>query len=140
VKAFPLDQGFDGLFGLEVLEMGEDRARARGRVGDELKLSHGFLHGGVYAAIAESLASMATGTSLAGQDRIAVALANHISVVHPVSEGTIEAVAVRRHRGRTTWVWQVDMSDGEDRLCVLARVTIAIRGAEDHRGAPRPSQ
>jgi uncharacterized protein (TIGR00369 family) len=140
VKAFPLDHGFDGLYGLEVLEMGEDRARARVRVVDELKLSHGFVHGGVYAAIAESLASTATGTELAGEDRIAVALANHTSVLHPVSAGTIEALAVRRHRGRTTWVWQVDMSDSEDRLCVVARVTIAIRAADDHRGAPRPSQ
>lgn len=137
---FKPGQGFDGLYGLEISEVGEGFMRGTVAVRDELKQPAGLVHGGVYAAIAESLASIATGTELAGEDRIAVALANHTSVLHPVSEGTIEALAVRRHRGRTTRVWQVDMSDSEDRLCVVARVTIAIRAADDHWGAPRPSQ
>ncbi len=140
MKAISADQGFDGLYGLEVLEMGEHRARARVRAGDELRSSHGFVHGGVYAAIAESLASMAVRAGLDRPAAIALPLANHISVLHPVSGGTVEAVAMPRHRGRTTSVWQVDISDSEDRLCAVARVTIAIRGADDHRGAPRPSQ
>lgn len=138
VKAVPIDHGFDRLYGLEMLELGEDRARARVRVGDELRLPHGFVHGGVYAAIAEGLASRATGTALAGEGKTAVALANHTSVLQPVAGGTIEALAVRRHRGRTTWVWQVDMTDDDDRLCVTGRITVAIQAA--HRGAPRPSQ
>jgi acyl-coenzyme A thioesterase PaaI-like protein len=32
-----------------------------------------------------------------------------------------------RHRGRTTWVWEVDHTDGEDRLVAVSRVTIAVR-------------
>ena len=35
--------------------------------------------------------------------------------------------AIRRHRGRSTWVWEVEMSDEEGRLCVLTRMTIAVR-------------
>ena len=140
MKAIPANQGFDRLYGLEILELGEDRARAQVRVGDELRLPHGFVHGGVYGAIAESLASQATAAAVAHEGKIAVMLASHTSVLHPVGEGTIEAVAGRIHRGRTTWVWQVDMADGEDRLCVIGRVTVAVRDATDHRGAPRPSQ
>jgi uncharacterized protein (TIGR00369 family) len=43
--------------------------------------------------------------------------------------GTIHAIARRRHKGRTTWVWEVEISDDEQRLCALVRMTIAVRDA-----------
>lgn len=140
MAASSIDQGFDRLYGLEMVELDEDRARARVSVHGQLRQPNGFVHGGVYAAIAEGLTSLATGSVLAGQGLVGVGLANHTSVLHPISDGTIEALAVRRHRGRTTWVWEVELRDGDGRLCVTARTTIAVQGASDHRGAPRPSQ
>lgn len=136
----PIEPDFDRLYGLEVLETSEDHARAQLPVRSELKQRGGAVHGGVYAAMAEGLAVLATGSAVAGEGLAAVGLANHTSVLHPVTEGTIEAQATRRHRGRTTWVWQVEITDGRGRLCVLNRTTVAIRRREDHRGAPRPSQ
>ena len=56
-----------------------------------------------------------------------VGQSNHTSFLRPMSEGTIHAVARRRHRGRTTWIWDVEMTDDEGRLCALSRVTIAVR-------------
>jgi uncharacterized protein (TIGR00369 family) len=56
-------------------------------------------------------------------------LSNDTSFLRPVSEGTIMAEARARHRGRTTWVWEVDFTDSEGRLCALSRVTIAVRPA-----------
>jgi uncharacterized protein (TIGR00369 family) len=44
-----------------------------------------------------------------------------------MSNGTIHGLARRRHRGRTTWVWDVELTDDEGRLCALSRVTIAVR-------------
>ena len=44
--------GFDGLYGLEMLEITDEIARARVRVRDQLKQPMGLVHGGVYAAIA----------------------------------------------------------------------------------------
>jgi len=85
------------------------------------------VHGGVYASIAESLASWATALAVAHEGKLAVGLSNQTSFLRPITEGTIEAVAVRRHRGRTTWVWEVEISDGEGRLCTLTRMTIAVR-------------
>jgi acyl-coenzyme A thioesterase PaaI-like protein len=41
----------------------------------------------------------------------------------------MHGVATCRHRGRTTWVWQIEISDDEGRLCVLTRITIAVRDA-----------
>ncbi len=60
-------------------------------------------------------------------ESIAVGLSNSTSFMRPVSEGTVHAEARRRHRGRTTWVWDVDFTDDEGRLCASSRVTMAIR-------------
>ena len=119
--------GFDALYGLEILEIGDELARARVRVRDELKQPMGLVHGGVYAAIAESLASTATAVAVGGDGKFATGLSNQTSFLRPITEGTIHATAVRKHRGRTTWVWEVEMTDDRDRLCVLTRMTIAVR-------------
>jgi uncharacterized protein (TIGR00369 family) len=119
--------GFDSLYGLEILEMREELARARVRVRDELKQPMGLVHGGVYAATAESLASIATAVAVGGDNKFATGLSNQTSFLRPITEGTIHATAVRKHRGRTTWVWEVEMTDDQNRLCVLTRMTIAVR-------------
>jgi 1,4-dihydroxy-2-naphthoyl-CoA hydrolase len=119
--------GFDSLYGLEILDIGDHLARARVRVRDELKQPMGLVHGGVYAAIAESLASVATGVAVRADGKFATGLSNQTSFLRPITEGTIHATAVRKHRGRTTWVWEVEMTDDQDRLCVLTRMTIAVR-------------
>jgi 1,4-dihydroxy-2-naphthoyl-CoA hydrolase len=119
--------GFDSLYGLELIEITPDVARGRVRVRDELKQPFGLVHGGVYAAIAESLASFGTAVAVSQDGKIAMGLSNQTSFLRPVTEGTIHAVGVPRHRGRTTWVWEVEMSDDHDRLCVITRMTIAVR-------------
>jgi uncharacterized protein (TIGR00369 family) len=124
---FPL--GFDRLYGLELLEAGDGLMRGRVSVRDELTQGYGLVHGGVYAAIAESLASMGTALAVAADGRIAMGLSNQTSFLRPITEGTIEAVATAKHRGRTTWVWEVEMFDQHERLCVLTRMTIAVREA-----------
>ncbi|HEV2076097.1 MAG TPA: PaaI family thioesterase, partial [Thermoleophilaceae bacterium] len=87
--------------------------------------------GGAYAAIAESLASRATFEQVSEEGKIAIGLSNHTSFLRPVFTGTVECEARRRHRGRSTWLWEVDHSDGEGRLCALSRVTIAVRSAAE---------
>jgi 1,4-dihydroxy-2-naphthoyl-CoA hydrolase len=119
--------GFDRLYGLEGLELTDDLARAHVKVRDDLKQPFGLVHGGVYAAIAESLASMGTAAVVVREGKTAVGLSNQTSFLRPITEGTIHAVAIPKHRGRTTWVWEVEMSDDHGRLCVLTRMTIAVR-------------
>ena len=121
--------GFDRVYGLEILDVDPDHARAEVQVRDELKQPLGLVHGGVFAAIAESLASIATAMAVRDEHRIAMGLSNQTSFLRPITEGTIHAVAVAKHRGRTTWVWEVEMSDDSGRLCVLSRMTVAVRDA-----------
>jgi uncharacterized protein (TIGR00369 family) len=119
--------GFDRLYGLEIVELTDDLVRGQVAVRDELKQPMGLVHGGVYAAIAESMASLGTAVVVARDGKLAMGLSNQTSFLRPITEGTIHATAVRKHRGRTTWVWEVEMTDDGDRLCVLTRMTIAVR-------------
>jgi 1,4-dihydroxy-2-naphthoyl-CoA hydrolase len=125
---FPLQvMGFDALYGLEILSLGEEEATARVTVRDAVKQPAGLVHGGVYASIAESLTSTATSKAV-GQDGMSVqGRSSQTSFLRPIVQGTINATARRRHRGRRTWVWEVDITDDEGRLCALVRMTVAVR-------------
>jgi uncharacterized protein (TIGR00369 family) len=121
-------EGFDGLYGLEVVSVQEDEARGRVKVRKELLQPAGLVHGGVYASIAESITSIATHLAVSPEGRTAQGMSNQTNFLRPILEGTIHAVARRRHRGRSTWVWEVDITDDDGRLCALVRMTIAVRG------------
>jgi len=122
-------EGFSGLLGLVLSDADEHSARGVVAVRRELMQPWGVVHGGVFATIAETLASWATATAVVPAGAAAMGLSNSTSFLRPIGAGNIHALATRRHRGRTTWVWDVDMSDDEGRLCATSRVTIAVRPA-----------
>jgi len=121
--------GFDRLYGLELLDYSETEAHAQVAVRDELRQPAGLVHGGVFASIAETMASMATWMAVHEQGMTAQGLSNQTSFLRPIVDGTIHATAKRRHKGRTTWVWEVDITDDQGRLCALVRMTVAVREA-----------
>lgn len=123
----PPEGTFDTLYGLEVTAIDDAEVRGHIDVRPELKQGAGLLHGGVLASMAEALATMATYLAVRDDGKAAMGLSNATSFLRPITEGTIEAVAKRRHRGRTTWVWDVDFTDGDGRLCATTRMTIAVR-------------
>lgn len=112
---------------------GETEARGRMPVGDPIKQPFGIVHGGALAALAESVCSRATYAAV-GPESIAMGQANETTFLRPITEGEVVAVATARHRGRTSWVWDVEMSDAEGRLCALTRMLIAVRSMP---GGPR---
>jgi len=128
--------GFDTLFGLEIVSSSAEEVYGRCPVRDELKQPGGLVHGGVFASMAESIASMGTWVAVAPDGMAAQGLSNQTSFLRPIKEGTIHARARRRHKGRTTWVWEVDITDDQDRLCALVRMTVAVRPAPP--GMPQP--
>jgi 1,4-dihydroxy-2-naphthoyl-CoA hydrolase len=123
--------GFDRLYGLELLECSEQEVRARVAVREELKQPAGLVHGGVYASMAEAMASLATGVTVLELGSVAMGMSNSTSFLRPITEGTVHACATRVHRGRTTWVWDVRFSDDAGRLCAVTRMTIAVRPLPD---------
>ena len=130
---YTAEHGFDAVYGLEITARTEETITGRVVVGEQHKQPAGLVHGGVYASIAESLASLGTAIAVMPDGRIATGMSNQTSFLRPITEGTIHAVATIKHRGRTTWVWEVEMTDDLGRLCVLTRMTIAVRD-------PRPAR
>ena len=119
--------GFDTLYGLEVLEVADGLVRGRVAVRDELRQVFGLVHGGVLTAMAEYLASVGTAAVVVPEGNAAMGLSNNTSFLRPITEGTIHGRAMRRHRGRTTWIWDVEITDDAGRMCALSRMTIAVR-------------
>jgi 1,4-dihydroxy-2-naphthoyl-CoA hydrolase len=124
----PIEKSFIGVMGLEIDPQEEEgRITARLPVVDAVCQPMGIVHGGVYAAIGETLASMGTAFSVRPKGATPLGMANNTSFLRPVSAGTIHATGAAFHRGRTSWVWDIEMRDEQGRLCATSRVTIAVR-------------
>jgi 1,4-dihydroxy-2-naphthoyl-CoA hydrolase len=118
---------FDALVGTEWLDDDPEGARARIPMRDELRQPVGLMHGGVMSTLVESVCSRATALAVLGEGMAAMGQSISVSFMRPITEGHAEVRARARHRGRTTWVWEAEVRDAEERLCALAQMTIAVR-------------
>jgi uncharacterized protein (TIGR00369 family) len=118
---------FDALLGTEWLDDDPEHARVRLQMRDELRQPVGLLHGGVISTLIESVCSRATALAVLGAGMAAMGQSISVNFIRPITEGHVEAQARARHRGRTTWVWDVEVKDANGKLCALAQMTIAIR-------------
>src|SRR3954451_14038696 len=125
------DRGPDlaALLGLETIDDDPDHSRARVPVRNDLLQPFGTVHGGVMSTLVESVCSRSTALAVLGEGMIAMGQSISVNFLRPVGEGQLEVFARARHRGRTTWVWDAEVRDAEDRLCALAQMTIAVRPA-----------
>ena len=123
----PGRDGLGDLIGLEWVEAAPEEVRARVEVTDDLRQPAGLVHGGVFAVIAESVCSGATWLAVREEGMTVMGQSSSATFLRPIAEGHVNAVARPRHRGRTTWVWDVEISDDQDRLCALVRMTVAVR-------------
>jgi 1,4-dihydroxy-2-naphthoyl-CoA hydrolase len=122
---------FAALVGTEWLDDDPDHARVRIEMRDELRQPVGLLHGGVMSTLVESVCSRATALAVLGDGMMAMGQSISVSFIRPITEGHAEVKARARHRGRTTWVWDAEVLDSQDRLCALAQMTIAVRPRPD---------
>ena len=124
-----LERTLDRTLGIEVLERDADSVRGRMPVSDRVLQPYGIVHGGALLALAETLASIGTALAVFEDGKIAMGQELSASYLRPISEGHVNAIARVRRKGRTAWNWEVELTDDEDRLCTLARLTIAVRDA-----------
>jgi uncharacterized protein (TIGR00369 family) len=119
--------GLSETLGIEYLGGDAERAEGRFEVTDRVLQFFGIVHGGAFAALAETICSAATYNAVAADNMVAMGQSNQASFLRPVSSGHVHAVATARHRGRTTWIWDCELTDDDGRLCALVRMTIAVR-------------
>lgn len=116
------NQGWDRAVGIEYTALGPKGATATVTVRDDHHQPVGLVNGGVYASIGESLGSLA-GSAAAGS--MVVGMNNSCDFFRSVREGVIEAVARPVHLGRTTQLWQIDMTH-EGRLVARDNLRTAV--------------
>ncbi|ATD71187.1 MULTISPECIES: PaaI family thioesterase [Gordonia] len=123
-------KGLDGVLGLEVVEAGPDRIVATMEITESHHQPFGIVHGGVYCAIGESVASMSGFFWLqeTGIGGTAVGVNNNTDFLRSVSSGTVTATSTPIHRGRRQQLWAVDMVDQDGTL--LARTQVRLQNIE----------
>lgn len=117
-----LVMGFDQLLGLRYLSAQEDELVAEIPVTAQLQQPYGLVHGGVYASIAESMASSGAALTAIPRDQSVVGLENSTSFIRAVRAGTLKAVAKPLTRGRRSQVWEVRIYGDDGRLAAIGRV------------------
>jgi 1,4-dihydroxy-2-naphthoyl-CoA hydrolase len=122
-----LQSHFDALIGTEWIDDDPGHAQVRLQMRDDLRQPVGLLHGGVMSTLVESICSRATALAVFDDGMMAMGQSISVSFLRPITEGSAVVDARARHRGRTTWVWEAEVKDAEDRLCALAQMTIAVR-------------
>jgi len=93
----------------------------------------GILHGGATAALAESVASAASGLELHGTSRHAVGLELSINHIRSVRDGTVTARAKALHIGGSTHVWEIRIIGEDGRLVAHAKQIMLVlsQGSKD---------
>jgi 1,4-dihydroxy-2-naphthoyl-CoA hydrolase len=118
-----LERGFIKLVGLRIEQASGDRVVLTCPVTPDLHQPFGLVHGGVYATLAETAASV--GGSLWFGDRGKVdGVSNHTDFLRADRSGELRAEATPLSRGRTTQLWQVEITDEQGRLIAHAKVRL----------------
>lgn len=113
--------------GMEFLEVGDDFVRGRVPVDHRTKQPAGILHGGVSVVLAETLGSIGAAYSCP-EGYHAVGLDINANHIRSASSGWVTGTARPVHIGRSTHVWQIEMTDDAGKLTCVSRITMAILG------------
>ena len=83
---------------------------------DAVRQPFGLVYGGVYSAVAETVASAMTYAAVSGDGMVAMGQSNTANFLRPITAGQVHATGTVIHRGRTTWVWDVECADDAGRV------------------------
>ncbi|OBK10349.1 PaaI family thioesterase [Mycobacterium asiaticum] len=116
---------FDRELGLQFTELTPDGARAQLEVKPKLLQPMGLVHGGVYCSMVESMASVAAYTWLASRGGgNVVGVNNNTDFLRSIKSGTVYGKAEPVHRGRRQQLWQVTITDDDDRPVARGQVRL----------------
>ena len=126
----PFERSFDAHYGLEFISPTQGRVTIRA---DHLG-ADGTVVSGVYAAMAESIASTATAVEVLPQGQFPSGLSNATHVVGDARQGVLEATARCRARGVLEWLWDVEIALAGGERTAFATVAIAVRPIRGKKG------
>lgn len=114
------------VLGIEITEFSREQVVATMPVTPKAHQPFGFLHGGVSLVVAETVASAGSYLFLDMEKQRAVGLEINANHIRSTRSGTIKAVGVPVHVGRSTLVWDVRIYDDSGEMLCISRCTVAI--------------
>lgn len=105
-------------------------------VGPNQRQQVGYLHGGISVTLAESVASLGTVLNIDADRQMAFGLEISANHLRPKRDGMVTATATPVHRGRTTHVWDIRITDENDKLICISRCTVAVVDRPPDNGNP----
>ncbi|PIC62865.1 esterase [Sporosarcina sp. P13] len=121
-----LDKTLIGALGITFKEAGPDKVVCEMPVGPKTIQPMGLLHGGASVALAETAASIAAALNLNRETHYPVGQEINANHIRGKKDGVVTATAVPFHRGRTSMVWDIQITDEEGKLISVSRCTIAV--------------
>jgi len=107
-------------------EIGDDYLAATMPVDHRTAQPAGLLHGGASAALAESLGSFGAYLTVDPDKYDCVGIEINANHVRGKSDGIVIGTARPLHLGRTIQVWDIRITDEQEKLICAARLTVAI--------------
>ncbi len=121
---------------IQLVSAAKDRVVATMPIGPNHRQQVGYLHGGISVVLAESVASLGTVLNIDASRQMAFGLEINANHLRPKRDGQLTAVATPVHRGRTTHVWDIKISDENDKLVCVSRCTVAVVDRPPDNGNP----
>lgn len=111
---------------IEVVEESDGHMVMSMPITPKVHQTKGFIHGGANVVLAETAASVGA-SRLIGDDEITFGMEINANHLRTVRDGMIYATARMRHRGKSTQVWEIDITDDDDNLTCVSRCTMAVK-------------
>ena len=120
-------KGASDAMGIEMIEVGDDFLKAKMPVDDRTRQPFGILHGGASCVLAETLGSVAGSLCIELGKQIIVGLEINANHVRPAKDGFVYGVAKPIHLGNTTQIWEIKITNEQDKLVCISRLTLAVK-------------
>ncbi|WP_372920485.1 PaaI family thioesterase [Salegentibacter sp.] len=108
---------------IEFTEVGDNYLVARMPVTPKVHQPDGVLHGGASVALAESVGSLASYVFLNTEEFFVRGIEISANHLRSISEGFVYAKASFIHKGRTTQLWEIKITDEQNNLISLVKLT-----------------
>lgn len=125
LRSFPT-RGLPDSLGIEVVELTKVRVVATMPVDTRTHQPFGLLHGGASVALAETAASLGGLMNVDQERSVVVGLEINANHIRPKQGGIVKATATPLHIGKSTHVWNIDITDEDDRRICISRCTLAV--------------
>lgn len=112
--------------GITITEVGDDFLKGTMPVDHRTVQPMGILHGGASVALAETLGSIASYLVIDSDKKYCVGLDINANHIRAAKKGLVTGIAKPLHLGSSTQVWSIEITDEENRLVCISRITMAV--------------